>query len=68
VSVANESSIASESDMPKESIIATGSGVAATLRGGPRGTMLIAGIAVGMLFVGWLLFYFVLFMRRGYVG
>jgi len=68
VSVANESSIASESDMPNESIIATGSGVAATLRRGPRGAMLIASIAVGMLFVGWLLFYFVLFMRRGYVG
>jgi len=54
--------------MPKESIIATDSGVAATLRRGPRGAVLIASIAVGMLFVGWLLFYFVLFMRRGYVG
>jgi hypothetical protein len=38
------------------------------LRRGPRGALLIAAIAVGMLFVGWLLFYFVLFMRRGYVG
>ena len=42
--------------------------VANTLRRGPRGAMLIAGVAVGMLFLGWLLFYFVLFMRRGYVG
>ena len=35
---------------------------------GARGAILVAGIAVGLLFVGWLLFYFVLFMRRGYVG
>ena len=34
----------------------------------PYGAMLLAGIAVGLLFVGWLLFYFVLFMRRGYIG
>jgi hypothetical protein len=52
--------------MPKES--RTGSGVAEILRRGPRGAMLIASVAVGMLFLGWLLFYFVLFMRRGYVG
>jgi hypothetical protein len=37
-------------------------------QGKPRGAMLIAAIAVGTLFVGWLLFYFLLFMRRGYVG
>ena len=35
---------------------------------GARGAILIAGIAVSLLFIGWLLFYFVLFMRRGYVG
>ena len=34
----------------------------------PYGAMLLAGIAVGLLFLGWLLFYFVLFMRRGYIG
>jgi hypothetical protein len=33
-----------------------------------RGAMLIAAIAVGSLFVGWLIFYFLIFMRRGYVG
>ena len=64
----HELSVASQSDMPKESNRATGSEVAEILRGGPRGAMLIAGVAVGMLFLGWLLFYFVLFMRRGYVG
>jgi F0F1-type ATP synthase assembly protein I len=40
----------------------------AALSHGARGAILIAGIAVGLLFIGWLLFYFVLFMRRGYVG
>jgi hypothetical protein len=38
------------------------------LRHGPRGALIIAAVAVGMLFLGWMLFYFVLFMRRGYVG
>ena len=68
VSVANELSVASQSDIPKESSITRGSGVAEILRRGPRGAMLIASVAVGLLFLGWLLFYFVLFMRRGYVG
>jgi hypothetical protein len=35
---------------------------------GARGAILVAGVAVTLLFIGWLLFYFVLFMRRGYVG
>ena len=35
---------------------------------GARGAVVVAGIAVALLFLGWLLFYFVLFMRRGYVG
>jgi hypothetical protein len=38
------------------------------LRGGPRGALLLVAVAVGALFAGWLLFYFLLFMRRGYVG
>jgi hypothetical protein len=38
------------------------------LRSGPRGALLLVTVAVGALFVGWLLFYFLLFMRRGYVG
>jgi hypothetical protein len=38
------------------------------LEKGPYGAMLLASIAVGLLFVGWLLFYFVLFLRRGYIG
>jgi hypothetical protein len=38
------------------------------LRRGPRGALLVVAVAVGALFVGWLLFYFLLFMRRGYIG
>jgi hypothetical protein len=54
--------------MPTKSRKAADAEVAEILLRGPRGAMLLAGAAVAMLFLGWLLFYFVLFMRRGYVG
>jgi hypothetical protein len=38
------------------------------LKQGPRGAFLLAGVSVGLLFVGWLLFYFVLFIPRGSIG
>ena len=38
------------------------------LRDGPRGALIIAAFAVGLLFAGWLFFYFVLFLSRGSVG
>jgi hypothetical protein len=38
------------------------------LKDGPRGALIISACAVGLLFAGWLFFYFVLFMRRGHVG
>lgn len=38
------------------------------LADGPTGAMIIAGIAVGILFVGWLAFYFFLFLPRGSIG
>jgi hypothetical protein len=41
---------------------------AEALRHGPRGALVLAGISVGLLFIGWLLFYFVLFIPRGPVG
>ena len=41
---------------------------AATLKGVPRGAFVVAGISVGLLFLGWLAFYFLLFMPRGSVG
>jgi hypothetical protein len=41
---------------------------AEALKHGPRGALVVAAIAVGLLFVGWLLFYFILFLPRGPVG
>jgi hypothetical protein len=38
------------------------------LKDGPRGALVIAACAVGLLFAAWLFFYFVLFMSRGHVG
>lgn len=41
---------------------------AEALKEGPIGALILSAIAVGLLFVGWLLFYFLLFMGRGPVG
>jgi hypothetical protein len=41
---------------------------AQVLRRGPTGAYILAGIAVGILLIGWLMFYFLLFMRRGSIG
>jgi hypothetical protein len=38
------------------------------LRNGPIGALLIASIAVALLFIGWMAFYFLLFMPRGPIG
>jgi hypothetical protein len=38
------------------------------LKEGPRGALLLAGASVGLLFIGWLLFYFLLFIPRGSIG
>jgi len=38
------------------------------LKYGPRGALVIAGIGVALLFIGWLAFYFLLFLPRGSVG
>jgi hypothetical protein len=42
--------------------------VAETLGRGPRGAFFVAGISTALLFLGWLAFYFLLFMPRGSVG
>ena len=42
--------------------------LAGILKEGPRGAFLLAGVSVSLLFVGWLFFYFVLFMPRGSIG
>jgi hypothetical protein len=41
---------------------------AQTLKHGARGAFVVAGIAAGLLFIGWLAFYFLLFLPRGSVG
>ena len=41
---------------------------AQALRNGPAGAFVVASIAVGLLFIGWLAFYFFLFMPRGAIG
>ena len=41
---------------------------ARALSNGPTGAFTVASIAVGLLFVGWLAFYFLLFMPRGSIG
>jgi len=38
---------------------------AKALKNGPVGALVVASIAVGLLFIGWLAFYFLLFMPRG---
>ena len=38
------------------------------LRNGPAGALAVATIAVGLLFAGWLAFYFLLFLPRGAIG
>jgi hypothetical protein len=42
--------------------------VAQALGNGPIGAFIVAGIAVALLFAGWLAFYFLLFMPRGDIG
>ena len=41
---------------------------AETLRHGPFGALVVAAIGVGLLFIGWLAFYFFLFLPRGPIG
>ena len=38
------------------------------LQHGPRGAFVVSGIAVALLFIGWVAFYFLLFMPRGSIG
>jgi cytochrome b len=41
---------------------------AEALKHGPVGALVVASIAVAMLFIGWMVFYFLLFLPRGPVG
>ena len=40
----------------------------ASLEGGPRGAVALSLIAVGLLMIGWLGIYFLVFIPRGTVG
>ena len=35
---------------------------------GARGAFVVSLVGVGLLLIGWLLFYFLIFMRRGHIG
>jgi hypothetical protein len=41
---------------------------AEALRNGPMGALVVASISVGLLFLGWMIFYFCLFIPRGAIG
>ena len=41
---------------------------AEALRDGPIGALVIASIAAALLFIGWMAFYFFLFLPRGSIG
>jgi hypothetical protein len=41
---------------------------AEALKDGPRGALFVSGIAVALLVLGWLAFYFFLFLPRGPIG
>jgi hypothetical protein len=41
---------------------------AEALRNGPVGAMVVSTIAVAILFIGWMVFYFLLFLPRGPIG
>lgn len=42
--------------------------LAEALKDGPIGALAISALAVGLLFIGWMAFYFLLFMPRGPIG
>ena len=46
----------------------TDEAAAAALKHGPRGALALASIAVLLLLLGWLAFYFLLFLPRGAIG
>jgi hypothetical protein len=52
----------------REASMQIGDSEALEFRQALRGGLLIAAFAVGLLFLGWMAFYFLIFMARGYVG
>jgi len=59
----------SASKLPEQQTDPNGLTAAAeALKRGPRGAFFLAGIAVALLLLGWLAFYFLLFLPRGSIG
>ena len=59
----------SAADRPEHVAAPIGSEEAAeALKNGPIGALVVSAIAVGLLFIGWMAFYFLLFMPRGPIG
>jgi hypothetical protein len=60
---------ASAADRPEHVAAPIGADEAAqALRNGPIGALVVAAIAVAVLFIGWIAFYFLLFLPRGPIG
>jgi hypothetical protein len=64
----DEASKSAPSSMDGTAAAVAAAEAARALRRGPIGAYVVASIAVGILFIGWLAFYFLLFMRRGAIG
>jgi len=59
----------SAADRPERVAAPIGPDAAAeALKNGPIGALVVASIAVGLLFIGWIAFYFLLFLPRGPIG
>ena len=59
----------SAADRPEHVTAPIGADEAAqALRNGPIGALVVAAIAVALLFIGWMAFYFLLFLPRGPIG
>ena len=59
----------SAANQPEHVAAPIGSDEAAKALGkGPVGALLIASISVGLLFLGWVAFYFLIFIPRGSIG
>lgn len=53
--------------LAEDAVLGSEAAVAALERG-PRGALVVSAIAVSLLVIGWLVFYFLLFLPRGAVG
>lgn len=67
--MATDEPLHSAADRPEHVAAPVGVDQAAqALRNGPIGALVVAAIAVALLFIGWMAFYFLLFLPRGPIG